>query len=41
MATLLQKRDIINWLKRDFELGHGHAIAIYALLKCTKNEDSV
>ena len=24
---------IVDWLKRDFELGHGHAMAIYALLK--------
>jgi hypothetical protein len=33
--------DITNWLKNDFELGHGHAMAIYALLKGIKNEDSV
>ncbi|WP_454801181.1 DUF4287 domain-containing protein [Mucilaginibacter phyllosphaerae] len=33
--------DITNWLKTDFELGHGHAMAIYALLKGIKNEDSV
>jgi hypothetical protein len=32
--------DITNWLKNDFELGHGHAMAIYALLKGIKNEDS-
>jgi len=32
--------DIINWLKADFDLGHGHAMAIYALLKGIKNEDS-
>jgi len=24
---------ITNWLKDEFELGHGHAMAIYALLK--------
>lgn len=24
---------ITNWLKEEFELGHGHAMAIYALLK--------
>ncbi|MCB0700650.1 MAG: DUF4287 domain-containing protein [Chitinophagales bacterium] len=24
---------IVQWLKDDFELGHGHAMAIYALLK--------
>ncbi|MBE7175464.1 MAG: DUF4287 domain-containing protein [Mucilaginibacter polytrichastri] len=25
--------EVVNWLKTDFELGHGHAMAIYALLK--------
>ena len=25
--------DVITWLKTDFELGHGHAMAIVALLK--------
>lgn len=28
--------DIVAWLKRDFALGHGHAMAIVALLKGTK-----
>jgi hypothetical protein len=32
--------DIVKWLKDDFELGHGHSMAIYALLKGIKNEDS-
>lgn len=32
--------DITNWLKDEFELGHGHAMAIYALLKGIKNENS-
>ena len=32
--------DIVKWLKDDFELGHGHAMAIFALLKGIKNEDS-
>lgn len=31
---------IVQWLKEDFQLGHGHAMAIYALLKGTKSEDS-
>lgn len=30
--------DIIQWLKNDFQLGHGHAMAIYALFKGVKNE---
>ncbi|MBB5395767.1 DUF4287 domain-containing protein [Mucilaginibacter sp. AK015] len=33
--------DITTWLKADFELGHGHAMAIFALLKGIKNEDSL
>ena len=32
--------EIVAWLKEDFELGHGHAMAIYALLKGIKNEQS-
>ena len=32
--------DIVKWLKEDFELGHGHAMAIYALFKGIKNESS-
>lgn len=32
--------DIVNWLKEDFGLGHGHAMAIYALFKGIKNEKS-
>lgn len=31
--------DIIAWLKEDFDLGHGHAMAIVALLKGSKQED--
>jgi hypothetical protein len=31
---------IVQWLKEDFGLGHGHAMAIYALLKGSKSEDS-
>ena len=31
---------IVKWLKEDFQLGHGHAMAIYALLKGVKREDS-
>lgn len=38
---VVKATEITNWLKTDFELGHGHAMAIYALLKGSKNEDSV
>ena len=30
--------EIVKWLKDDFELGHGHAMAIFALLKGIKKE---
>ena len=30
--------NIVQWLKNDFELGHGHAMAIYALFKGIKKE---
>lgn len=32
--------DIVSWLKEDYQLGHGHAMAIYALLKGIKDENS-
>lgn len=31
---------VVKWLKTDFELGHGHAMAIYALLKGFKSESN-
>lgn len=34
----IKAADIIAWLKQDFELGHGHAMAIVALLKGSKKE---
>ena len=30
--------DIIAWLKQDFDLGHGHAMALVALLKGSRKE---
>ena len=30
--------DVVKWLKDDYALGHGHAMAIYALLKGIKKE---
>jgi Domain of unknown function (DUF4287) len=29
---------IVDWLKADYDLGHGHAMAVYALLKGKKSE---
>lgn len=31
---------IVQWLKQDFGLGHGHAMAIFALLKGTRREEA-
>jgi hypothetical protein len=39
VAPQVKAGDIVKWLKEDFELGHGHAMAIYALLKGMKNEE--
>ncbi len=40
LAPGVKAGEIVKWLKTDFHLGHGHAMAIYALLKGLKNEDS-
>ncbi|WP_448103891.1 DUF4287 domain-containing protein [Pedobacter panaciterrae] len=32
--------EIVNWLKEEYDLGHGHSMAIYAILKGIKNENS-
>jgi hypothetical protein len=31
--------EIVAWLKKDFDLGHGHSMAIYALLNGSKKEE--
>lgn len=33
LADGIKAGDIVQWLKRDFQLGHGHAMAIVAVLK--------
>ena len=33
--------DVVRWLGDDYGLGHGHAMAIWALLSGAKSEDSV
>ena len=30
---------IVAWLKEEFELGHGHCMAIFAFLKGKKNDE--
>ena len=32
-APVAKATEIVNWLKADFDLGHGHANAIYAYFK--------
>lgn len=41
LNSTIKATEIVNWIKTDYELGHGHSMAIYALLKGIKNEDSV
>ena len=38
LAPGVKAGEIIAWLKADFDLGHGHAMAIVALLKGAKQE---
>jgi hypothetical protein len=38
IKTGVKAGEIVQWLKDDFELGHGHSMAIYALLKGIKKE---
>ena len=33
LVKTVKATEITNWLKNEFELGHGHAMAIYAILK--------
>jgi len=41
LKATVKATEIINWLKADFGLGHGHSMAIYALLKGVKDENSI
>ena len=38
IAPGVKAGQITDWLKGDYGLGHGHAMAIYALLKGAKQE---
>jgi hypothetical protein len=37
LAEGIKAGQIVTWLKSDFDLGHGHAMAIYALFKGKTN----
>lgn len=41
IAPSVKATQITDWLKADFGLGHGHAMALYALLKGLKKEGDV
>ncbi len=36
LNPIIKATEITNWLKQEFELGHGHAMAIYATFKGKK-----
>jgi len=38
LAEGAKATDIVKWLKEDFDLGHGHAMALFALFKGLKKE---
>lgn len=40
LIPTIKAGEIVNWLKEEYDLGHGHSMAIYALLKGIKDEDS-
>jgi len=40
MRPGVKASDIVKWLKDDYDLGHGHSMAIYALLKGSQSEGS-
>lgn len=37
LAAGVKAGDVVAWLKHDFGLGHGHAMAIYAFFKGKRN----
>jgi hypothetical protein len=34
----IKATEVVNWLKQDFDLGHGHAMALFALFEGIKKE---
>jgi hypothetical protein len=39
IATGVKAGSIVEWLKSDYGLGHGHAMAIYAVFMGVKREE--
>jgi hypothetical protein len=38
LAEGIKAGEIVRWLKDEYELGHGHAMALFALFKGMKKE---
>jgi hypothetical protein len=38
LAPGIKAGPIVDWLKKDYDLGHGHAMAIVGLLRGSKKE---
>jgi len=38
LKSTVKAGDVVKWLKDDYKLGHGHAMAVYALLNRIKKE---
>jgi Domain of unknown function (DUF4287) len=38
LAEGIKAGEIVQWLKNEYELGHGHAMALFALFKGAKKE---
>jgi hypothetical protein len=39
ISKTVKATEITNWLKAEFDLGHGHAMAIFATLKGKNEKD--
>lgn len=33
LQTELKATDLVNWLKKNYDLGHGHSMAVWAVFK--------
>jgi len=38
LKTAVKAGEIVAWLKQEYDLGHGHSMAVYALLKGLKDD---
>lgn len=39
LASHVKAGNVVKWLKEDYELGHGHAMALFALFKGAQKEE--